>query len=220
MDVSWDLYLAGTEIQADAGPVVQWQSSESDLSTTPTPPHEKNGIKDDYDLAQPIELMRTLESIGQKTPLDLELDQKDVTDISNALVFIFSASDQPGLVRNCKALKEHLDPLVRSKDNSSQARYLTDLAYTLSRHRSGLRWKTFLIANSMEELLRGLDIDSPPAFRAKSDAYRLGFVFTGQGAQWSKMGSSLLVYPSFRKSVKEASLFLSGLGCPYNVRGM
>jgi acyl transferase domain-containing protein len=46
---------------------------------------------------------------------------------------------------------------------------------------------------------------------------KLGFVFSGQGSQWHAMGRELLHrYPVYRNSVLGASVFLRGLGCPWD----
>lgn len=143
--------------------------------------------------------------------------QHGSSHISRPLIFQFSASDQSGLLRNGKALKAYLERIGGAANKHAEAQYLSDLAFTLLAKRSQLRWRTFHLASSIDELQRRLD-STPVTFRAKSSEYKLGFVFTGQGAQWSKMGSTLLMYPAFRESIEEASSYLSGLGCPYDVK--
>ena len=52
-----------------------------------------------------------------------------------------------------------------------------------------------------------------------SDEPTIGFIFTGQGAQWAKMGVELERYPIFRDSVEESDKFLrSALGCKWSAR--
>lgn len=47
----------------------------------------------------------------------------------------------------------------------------------------------------------------------------LGFVFTGQGAQWHAMGRELLVYPVFRESIEAADEYMKILGSPWSLLG-
>ena len=49
---------------------------------------------------------------------------------------------------------------------------------------------------------------------------RLGFVFTGQGAQWFAMGRELLdAYPTFRATLLEAERYLIELGATWSLTG-
>lgn len=46
----------------------------------------------------------------------------------------------------------------------------------------------------------------------------LGFVFTGQRAQWYAMGRELLGYLVFKSSVEGATTFLGSLGCAWSAK--
>ena len=48
---------------------------------------------------------------------------------------------------------------------------------------------------------------------------KIGFVFTGQGAQWVNMGKELLAFPTFERSIIEEGVFLKKLGSNWKVRG-
>ncbi|KMU72582.1 lovastatin nonaketide synthase [Coccidioides immitis RMSCC 3703] len=95
---------------------------------------------------------------------------------------------------------------------------LDDLAYTLSEKRSRLRWKGYLLANSISALEENLADEKAlsKCFNARSSP-RLGFVFTGQGAQYHRMGQQLLVYPVFRKSLEEATEYMKALGSSWSL---
>ena len=55
-----------------------------------------------------------------------------------------------------------------------------------------------------------------PSFRPSSEP-RIGFVFTGQGAQWARMGAELNQYPIFRESVEASDEYLrSELKCRWS----
>lgn len=47
----------------------------------------------------------------------------------------------------------------------------------------------------------------------------LGFVFTGQGAQWAGMGNDLRVFDIFERRLREAEDYLIELGCSWQLRG-
>lgn len=54
------------------------------------------------------------------------------------------------------------------------------------------------------------------SFADKKKVHALGFVFTGQGAQWARMGAELMAYyPSFLKSIRQLDAVLEDLDdCP------
>ena len=96
--------------------------------------------------------------------------------------------------------------------------FLRDLAFTLGHRRSRLAWKTYLTASSTDELLSNLENKSldVPSFRPSNEP-RIGFIFTGQGAQWARMGAELNQYPIFRESVEASDEYLrSALKCKWS----
>jgi zearalenone synthase (highly reducing iterative type I polyketide synthase) len=92
-----------------------------------------------------------------------------------------------------------------------------DLSYTLGRRRSKLDWTVAHVASDFEELLQKLSAPDVAATRSSNKA-RVGFVFTGQGAQWPRMGLELMRYTAFRVSVQSADEYLTQhLDCPWSV---
>lgn len=133
-------------------------------------------------------------------------------------LFVFSSSDQAGLRRVSDALFKHLDSLG---PEASSPEYLADLSYTLAKARSSLSWKASCIADSVAQLRHQLLETASglegAANRAGSSQPRIGFIFTGQGAQWAGMGVELLqAYRVFRDSVARSAALLSSLGCQWN----
>ena len=128
-----------------------------------------------------------------------------------------SAQDQDGLNRQ----KESLSKYIRNRLAGSAppgVEFLRDLSYTLGHRRSRLAWKTYLTASTLEELVHNLENKSldVPSFRPSSEP-RIGFIFTGQGAQWARMGAELNQYPIFRESVKDSDEYLrSALNCKWS----
>jgi acyl transferase domain-containing protein len=134
---------------------------------------------------------------------------------SRKRLFVFSSHDQAGFKRNADALVEHLDSLGPA---ASSPEYLANLAHTLAGARSSLSWRATCSAESASELREYLTTKpGDSATRdAGSGAPRIGFVFTGQGAQWAGMGVEMLERPVFRESVAQSANFLQDMGCVWD----
>lgn len=79
---------------------------------------------------------------------------------------------------------------------------LLDLSYTLANRRTRLSSRAFAVASHAN-----LDIvfnqQEGYHFAEKQRIPTIGFAFTGQGAQWARMGSELITYyPSFLRSIR------------------
>lgn len=107
-------------------------------------------------------------------------------------LLLVSANDATSLQAGIQALGDHLaNPRVRVK--------LADLAYTLSERRSRLWHRAFTTTASTEFVEHA---KSWTAGKKSGQDCRIGFVFTGQGAQWPQMGKDLLRYfPSLVRDV-------------------
>ena len=136
------------------------------------------------------------ESVGQRSSTNFKRDR----------LFVISSQDQDGLKRQKAGLAEFLEsqlPLSTEDD------LLGDLAFTLSEKRSSLEWRTYEIASSIEGLVSCLrdEASGNPALRSSRNP-RIGFVFTGQGSQWARMGIDLLEHTVFRQSIEQADRYL------------
>ena len=109
-----------------------------------------------------------------------DLFGEDEPTSTRLFTLVFSANDESSLQAYCKKLRQYLmNPSVKVT--------LPDLAYTLSERRTHHYNRGFIVAQST-----ALD-ESAFVFQKKStETPRVGFVFTGQGAQWSRMGKSLV----------------------------
>lgn len=137
------------------------------------------------------------------------------TSAARSVLLTWSAIQEGGLRRIAAAYRDHLLTLP-PLDGSD---YLADLAYTLSERRSRLLWGSFAVADSIEQLDQALEKGFLPAMPLVR-APKVGFIFTGQGAQWYAMGRELLLYPVFRRSLEDAQASFSHLGCPWLLIGM
>jgi acyl transferase domain-containing protein len=81
------------------------------------------------------------------------------------------------------------------------------------------KWRAFCIATSQQDLIANLQGQvSKPVQKARYTP-KLGFVFTGQGAQWPSMGRELSIYPLYRLRIEEASAYMVFLGSPWSLKG-
>lgn len=120
----------------------------------------------------------------QTEEADLFGSQDDYSSFSKAAkkpqLLVFSANDEVSLRAYVKLLRKHLiNPTVQAD--------LRDLAFTLSEKRSSHFNRAFLLSEKtvLDEgaLVVGKKSPEPP---------KIGFIFTGQGAQWSQMGKALV----------------------------
>lgn len=126
-----------------------------------------------------------------------------------------SARDEQAALQMSSNLKEHLENL----EADNEMKYLNNLAYTLSQRRSRFPWLAAHPARSLSDLIRSLDSDKMKPSKA-SERPKIGFVFTGQGAQWWAMGRELIdAYPVYRDCVLEAEQYLREFGCKWSLIG-
>ncbi|KAK8039588.1 polyketide synthase PKS2 [Apiospora rasikravindrae] len=162
---------------------------------------------------------RALKGIHETKDTPSSLTQSDKqtqqASVPSQKVFLFSANDEAGIKRVLSTYANHLE---KQQDNNDEY-YLSNLAYTLSQHRTQHAWRVAIPADSHVSLLASLQ-DSATASRAArvsaANTPALAFVFTGQGAQWFAMGRELLQYPVFRDSVTQADTYLKSLGCDFS----
>lgn len=118
-------------------------------------------------------------------------------------LLVFSAHDTPTLFQNVKAIldvQNNYDPL--------------DLAYTLGVRRSQLEQRAFVLSRA------GAASPHPDDSEVTYGAVRMpeptiAFAFTGQGAQWPRMGYLLVLkFPSVRKTFEDLQTALDRLPTP------
>jgi len=76
---------------------------------------------------------------------------------------------------------------------------LADIAYTLGCKRSRLQQRTFSIVNK-DDITLGLAVENR-IFTSPVQTVNIGYVFTGQGAQWHAMGTQLFEYSVFQAAI-------------------
>ncbi|KAH7304047.1 putative polyketide synthase [Stachybotrys elegans] len=127
-------------------------------------------------------------------------------------LLVLSSADDNGI----KRLAAHMAAYV-ARHPTSDGSFLDDLVYTLGRHRSNLLWRAYAVVANPSQILDLPSHMSKPIQRPSSIPW-LGYVFTGQGAQWHAMGRELLCYERFRQSILSAETYLATLGWSWSFR--
>ncbi|KAI0970360.1 putative polyketide synthase [Xylaria arbuscula] len=126
-------------------------------------------------------------------------------EVSRPYVLVLSANDDKSLKAYVESLRKHLlDPRVSVEIES--------LAYTLSERRSRHFHRGYVVTKGLS-----LQPDSFTYGKKKSETPKIGFVFTGQGGQWPRMGRSLLSnFPIALETINRLNNVLRGLLHPPN----
>lgn len=114
------------------------------------------------------------------------------------VLLLFSAHNDASLKSNIHALSE-----VATRWP------LADIAYTLGRKRSRLGQRSFRIVDK-DDLAAGF-VSEERIFTSPLQTANVGFVFTGQGAQWHAMGAQLFRYGVFQESITYLDSVLTSL---------
>ncbi|KAI0896802.1 hypothetical protein F4806DRAFT_508595 [Annulohypoxylon nitens] len=132
-------------------------------------------------------------------------DEFDVADhdAERPSIVVLSANNSDSLHAGIQSLGDHLiNPRVKVN--------LSDLAYTLSERRTKF-WHRAFITTQNTEIDR---LDGWTTSKKSSQTPAIGFIFTGQGAQWPQMGRDLRFFPWTRKILEELDDVLRGLRHP------
>ena len=128
-------------------------------------------------------------------------------------LLVWSAFDENSLQQMLVTYHEYMKANVHGPECSG---FLSELALMLAKNRTRLPCRTYVVAKTEDELQTSLKDRSPQPHRILSTP-KLGFLFSGQGAQWPLMGLELLSYPVYKESFKLAQLHLQTLGCEWDL---
>ena len=127
-------------------------------------------------------------------------------------ILSLSASDSGGVERQARLLAQYLE----SHHGSS---LMDDLVYTLGQRRTIHKHRYAFQGESIQELRSSLE-RGPYSISKTGEFKRIAFLFTGQGAQWPRMGCELLTtYPIFNASFQAADEHMKSLGAPWSLLG-
>jgi acyl transferase domain-containing protein len=128
-------------------------------------------------------------------------------------LFIISANDKGSLATVIQKLVIYLE----QRPEIFEIELLNNLAYTLGQRRSLLPWKVAIPAATSFDLIETLTAEKVIPCK-QGDPLRIGFVFTGQGAQWFAMGRELFSkYPVYAAAIERADHCLRGLSAEWSL---
>ncbi|KAK4194563.1 hypothetical protein QBC40DRAFT_319083 [Triangularia verruculosa] len=131
------------------------------------------------------------EHAGQHAPVTKMRATATPTASTRPLVLLpLSAHIEPSLKSNIKALAEVIDKFP-----------LANVACTLATRRSRFAQRAFAVVDRHDAANGLLGVLDKKPVRAPLHNASLGFVFTGQGAQWHAMGAELFQYRVFRNAI-------------------
>jgi acyl transferase domain-containing protein len=137
------------------------------------------------------------------------------TDPLKRKLYIVSAHDKRAALQISKELAAYLDLNPPAFTDS----LMDKIAFTLGQRRSFLPWRVAISASSYMVLNEYLSKDPEPIRSSREPS--VGFVFTGQGAQWHGMGKELLgTYLVFQKTMQAVDTYLKTLGANFSITGM
>ncbi|RFU23814.1 hypothetical protein B7463_g12524, partial [Scytalidium lignicola] len=132
---------------------------------------------------------------------------------SPSRIFLVSAFEE----KTVRHQAESLGRFLQKQHNSDESSYLQDLAYTLSDRRTRFQYTAAVRASTTQELVTTLLSGTIRAVRPTKNA-ALGFIFTGQGAQWWGMGRALFArFPVFTRSIAATGAHLRSLGADWDL---
>ena len=131
-------------------------------------------------------------------------------------LYVLTANDKKSVLSQISALASYLR---KRSSKLVTGPLMNDLAFTLGQRRSVLPWKIAFAASEADDLRSQLESLALAPSRA-TKVPKLGFVFTGQGANWNAMGRELYpAYPVFSSTIAAADKYLTSLGAPWSLTG-
>lgn len=132
-----------------------------------------------------------------------------VTKKQQSNLLILSAYSTASLDAQVASYRSYLT----TTNNKSQSPQPSDVAYTLAHKREHKPYRAYAVTS---EEAAAAAIIQPSASQAVPDSPpHVGWVFTGQGAQWAEMGVSLLdTNAVFRGTIQKLDKFLLSLPTP------
>ncbi|KAK1773243.1 LOW QUALITY PROTEIN: hypothetical protein QBC45DRAFT_482171 [Copromyces sp. CBS 386.78] len=153
--------------------------------------------------------------LGSKTSGPSHDDTMMTSDKSGSgrKLYVVTANDKAALSQQMKNMVVYLE----QRPEIFQVDLTSNLAYTLGQRRSFLQWRAAISAINSFELIEAINGEKVITGK-ETEPLRLGFIFTGQGAQWYAMGRELYEqYPTFTTSILQADACLTALGAEWSL---
>ena len=151
--------------------------------------------------------------MSSNVEVGLANDEHETSAQIQRKIFVLTASHK----ESARAQIESLSNYLKDKKDVDET-FFDNLAFTLATRRSMLEWRAAVSASTSKELEEALNVDLA-AKVAKASQPSIGFIFTGQGAQWPCMGRELLDYPVFASAMREADEHLQYIGADWSLIG-
>ncbi|KAI5241809.1 putative polyketide synthase [Aureobasidium subglaciale] len=136
-------------------------------------------------------------------------------DSLHSRVLMLSAKDEQAVSKMAVDLKEYLE----SSDIQDEHDLVDNLIYTLGQRRTIFPWRIALPITGTAHLTSVLQGPQAKPKKALSSRSKIGFVFSGQGAQWFAMGRELIAaYPVFRSAIMNCDQFLQRAGAEWSLQ--
>ena len=135
--------------------------------------------------------------------------------VQSRKLFVLTAHDKTAL----DVLMKNTGIYLEQRPEVFQNDLMLNLAYTLGQRRSLMQWRVAVSTISSFDLIETLNSGKLSPARV-TECPKIGFVFTGQGAQWNGMGRELYEqYPVFASTIDACDKYLALLGAPFSLIG-
>lgn len=154
----------------------------------------------------------------ERAPFLKEIDSPDSADSTSQprKLFVLSANDKSAL----EALMKNLGIYLEQRPEIFQNDLMSNIAYTLGERRSLMQWRVAIPAPTSFDLIQALNGGKIVPVR-ETEPLRIGFIFTGQGAQWYAMGRELYdQYPVFASTLEACDRCLTSFGASFSLIGI
>jgi acyl transferase domain-containing protein len=152
----------------------------------------------------------------EKVPFFQRSEDTEQSSYQSRKLFVLSANDKDAL----QTLMGKIGIYLEQRPEIFQNDLMSNLAYTLAR-RSRLQWRVAIPTTSSFDLIQALNGGKILPVRGETEGLRIGFIFTGQGAQYNNMGRELYEqYPIYASTIDACDRYLIFLGAPFSLLGM
>ncbi|RHZ51660.1 putative polyketide synthase [Aspergillus thermomutatus] len=129
-------------------------------------------------------------------------------------LFMLSGFDDRSIAKQIENMKAYLIERQSIADDE----FMSNLAFTLNQRRTAMMCRAAATGHSAANVIKAFE--GSIKVRKATRKPVVGFVFTGQGAQWCGMGRELVgAYPVFRQSMERIDAHLSRLGAQFYALG-
>ncbi|KUJ09043.1 BcPKS8, polyketide synthase [Mollisia scopiformis] len=152
--------------------------------------------------------------VMERAPIYRKNEEQPDVGAQPRKLFVLSANNKSALELSMKNLGIYLEQRPEIFQND----LMTNLAYTLGQRRSLMQWRIAISTTSSFDLIQALNSGKVTPVRETDAASRIGFIFTGQGAQYFNMGRELYFqYPVYASTMDACDEYLASIGAPFSL---